>query len=210
MGERRPDGGRPHLRLAAHAGALLGLLRSALRDARGQAPERRPPGAGRARGGRPARRGDHPEHRRPARRRRLARRDRGARLDLHGFVPGVRGAGVAGGDAPAAGGGGRRGAAVRLRAAAEARRGAVRRAARRSRDGARVGAGGGRRPAAVRRLLARGLSGRRAARADARGRGRVAIVTQGATPYDGVAAARLSGDVEADLEALVAAVELRH
>ena len=40
--------------------------------------------------------------------------------------------------------------------------------------------------------------------------GRVAIVTQGATPYDGVAAARLSGDVESDLEALVAAVELRH
>jgi NAD-dependent deacetylase len=40
--------------------------------------------------------------------------------------------------------------------------------------------------------------------------GRIAIVTQGATPYDGVAAARLSGDVEQELEALVAAVERRH
>ena len=40
--------------------------------------------------------------------------------------------------------------------------------------------------------------------------GRVAIVTQGATPYDSVAAARLSGDVESDLEALVSAVERRH
>jgi NAD-dependent deacetylase len=40
--------------------------------------------------------------------------------------------------------------------------------------------------------------------------GRLAIVTQSATPYDGYAAARLSGDVEEDLEALVTAVELRH
>jgi NAD-dependent deacetylase len=40
--------------------------------------------------------------------------------------------------------------------------------------------------------------------------GRIAVVTQGATPYDGAAAARLSGDVEAELEALLAAVELRH
>jgi NAD-dependent deacetylase len=40
--------------------------------------------------------------------------------------------------------------------------------------------------------------------------GRIAIVTAGATPYDGIAAARLSGDVEEDLEALVDAVELRH
>jgi NAD-dependent deacetylase len=39
--------------------------------------------------------------------------------------------------------------------------------------------------------------------------GRIAIVTQSTTPYDGVAAARLSGDVEEELEALVAAVELR-
>ena len=40
--------------------------------------------------------------------------------------------------------------------------------------------------------------------------GRVAIVTQGTTPYDGVATARLSGDVEEELQALVAAVERRH
>jgi len=40
--------------------------------------------------------------------------------------------------------------------------------------------------------------------------GRIAIVTQSATRYDHYAIARLSGDVEEDLEALVAAVELRH
>jgi NAD-dependent deacetylase len=40
--------------------------------------------------------------------------------------------------------------------------------------------------------------------------GRVAIVTAGATPYDGVAAARLSGDVEEELESVLDAVELRH
>jgi NAD-dependent deacetylase len=40
--------------------------------------------------------------------------------------------------------------------------------------------------------------------------GRIAVVTQSATPYDRFAVARLSGDVEVELEALVAAVELRH
>jgi NAD-dependent deacetylase len=40
--------------------------------------------------------------------------------------------------------------------------------------------------------------------------GRIAVVTRSATPYDGFAAARLSGDVESELEALVNAVELRH
>jgi NAD-dependent protein deacetylase/lipoamidase len=40
--------------------------------------------------------------------------------------------------------------------------------------------------------------------------GRIAIVTQSETPYDRFAAARLSGDVEEDLQALLAAVELRH
>jgi len=40
--------------------------------------------------------------------------------------------------------------------------------------------------------------------------GRIAVITRGPTPYDGVAVARLDGDVEADLEALVSAVELRH
>jgi len=40
--------------------------------------------------------------------------------------------------------------------------------------------------------------------------GRIAIVTRSETPFDRWAAARLSGDVEADLQALVAAVELRH
>jgi NAD-dependent deacetylase len=40
--------------------------------------------------------------------------------------------------------------------------------------------------------------------------GRIAVITRSSTPYDGFAAARLSGDVEEDLEALVAALELRH
>jgi NAD-dependent deacetylase len=40
--------------------------------------------------------------------------------------------------------------------------------------------------------------------------GRIAVITRSTTPYDGAAAARLSGDVEADLEALVDAVERRH
>ena len=37
VGERRPDGGRPHRRLAARPGALLGVLRPALRAAARQA-----------------------------------------------------------------------------------------------------------------------------------------------------------------------------
>jgi NAD-dependent deacetylase len=40
--------------------------------------------------------------------------------------------------------------------------------------------------------------------------GRIAVITQSGTPYDRFAAARLSGDVEEDLEALLAAVERRH
>jgi NAD-dependent deacetylase len=40
--------------------------------------------------------------------------------------------------------------------------------------------------------------------------GRVAIITRSSTPYDRDAVVRLDGDVEAELEALVAAVELRH
>ena len=115
VGERRPDGGRPHLRLAARAGALLGVLRAALRRARGQAAQRRPPRARRARGRRPARRRDHPEHRRPARRGRLARRDRGPRLDRLRLVPRLRRALPAGGHARARGGGRRRRAALRVR-----------------------------------------------------------------------------------------------
>ena len=54
--------------------ALLGVLPAALRDARRQAPEPRPRGAGRARGPRPARRGGHPEHRPPAPQRRARER----------------------------------------------------------------------------------------------------------------------------------------
>jgi NAD-dependent protein deacetylase/lipoamidase len=36
--------------------------------------------------------------------------------------------------------------------------------------------------------------------------GRLAIVTRSATPYDGEASVRLSGDVVDDLEAVVAAI----
>ena len=36
--------------------------------------------------------------------------------------------------------------------------------------------------------------------------GRLALVTMGPTPYDGVAAVKLSGDVVAELEAVLAAL----
>ena len=41
------------------------------------------------------------------------------------------------------------------------------------------------------------------------GGGRIAIMTQGATPYDGVATVRMGGDVVDELEAVLAALELR-
>ena len=73
LGERRPDGGRPHRRLRARPGALLVLLSAALPLARRQTAQRRPRGAGRARAPRRSGGRDHPEHRPPAPRRRLAR-----------------------------------------------------------------------------------------------------------------------------------------
>ena len=63
-----------------------------------------------------------------------------------------------------------------------------------------------RRPDAVRRLVARGLPGGRAAAACLRAGGALAIVTKGATPYDGDAAVELAGDVVEELEAVVAAL----
>ena len=54
LGERRPDGGRPHRRLRARPGALLVLLPAALPVARRQTAQPRPRGAGRARAPRPA------------------------------------------------------------------------------------------------------------------------------------------------------------
>ena len=66
VGEGRSDGGRPHRRLRARPGGLLGLLRRALRHARGQAPQRRPPRARADGARRPARRRDHPERRHAA------------------------------------------------------------------------------------------------------------------------------------------------
>ena len=84
VGERRPDGGRPHLRLAARPGALLGLLRrSASRRSRARSPTA-PTARWSSSSTRPARRRDHAEHRRPARARRASRdADRGPRLDRH-------------------------------------------------------------------------------------------------------------------------------
>ena len=79
VGERRPDGGRPHRRLARGPRALLALLRQPLPDARGQGAQRRPPRAGRARAPRPPRRGRHPEHRHAPPPRGHARARRGPR-----------------------------------------------------------------------------------------------------------------------------------
>ena len=90
VGEGRPDGGRPHRRLPQRPRALLALLRRALRHARRQAAQRRPP---RARGdgaARPARRRDHPERRHAPPQGRHARAGRGARQHRHLLLPGVR------------------------------------------------------------------------------------------------------------------------
>ena len=54
VGERRPDGGGPHRRVARGPRALLALLRQPLPDARGQGAQRRAPRAGRARAPRAA------------------------------------------------------------------------------------------------------------------------------------------------------------
>ena len=81
LGQRRPDGGRPHRRLRTRPGALLVLLPAPLPVARRQTAQPRPRGAGRARAPRPDRGRDHPEHRPPAPGRRLRERRRGARLD---------------------------------------------------------------------------------------------------------------------------------
>ena len=135
-----------------------------------QAAERRPRGARRARARRPARRGDHAEHRSAPRPRRLAAADRGARHDRplvvsrlprSGTLAEVRArlAGDHAGDA-----------AVRLRRAAQAGRRAVRRVSARDGADARRAARRRRRSDAVHRLLARGLSGRGAAGDDARRR----------------------------------------
>ena len=156
VGERRPDGGRPHRRLAARPGALLGLLRPALRDPRRQAAQRRPPRDRRARAARARLGRGHAEHRRAARAGGLGP-DRGPRVDPDRLVPDVRRVLLAGRDPRA-----RPAPAVRLRRGAQARRRPVRRAAARAGDAARDGAGDERRADARGRLLARGLAGRRA------------------------------------------------
>ena len=65
----------------------------------------------------------------------------------------------------------------------------------------------GRRPAALRRLLAGGLSRSPPSRSSpSPSGGRVAIVTQGPTPYDAEADVKLDGDVVDELGAVVAAL----
>ncbi|CAA9531001.1 MAG: NAD-dependent protein deacetylase of SIR2 family, partial [uncultured Solirubrobacteraceae bacterium] len=151
LGERRPDGGRAHRRLAREPRALLELLRRALPDPGRQAAQRRPPRARAARAPRAARRCHHAEHRHAAPARRHARADRGPRLDRDVLVPFVRTARRLRRRARAAAR--RGGAAVRLRAAAQARCRPVRRVS--VRGGARAcdAARRGRRPAAVHRHL---------------------------------------------------------
>ena len=115
VGERRPDGGRAHRRLARGPRALLALLRHALPDARGQAAQRRAPRARRARAPRHPRRGDHAEHRHAASQGRDARARRGPRHDRAQLVPGLRHAVPARRDAAAAGRRRARRSALRLR-----------------------------------------------------------------------------------------------
>ena len=165
--------------------------------------------------------GGHPEHRRPAPRGGHARPDRGARDDRDVVLPGVRRV------VPARRRRGRGSRAAddgvpRCDCGAPLKPDVVlfgellpERRARAGPGARRVG-----RPAALRRLVARGLPGRRAAaRSTLAAGGALAIVTQGPTPYDDEAAVRLGGDVEEELEALVAALadvglpapgELRH
>ncbi len=91
VGQRRPDGGRPHRRLRARPGPLLVLLPAALSVARRQAAERGPRGACRARAAGAAGGRDHAEHRPPAPRRGLRERGRGARLDRDLLLQALRG-----------------------------------------------------------------------------------------------------------------------
>ena len=172
VGERRPDGGRPHRRLARGPRALLALLRQPLPDARGQGAQRRAPRAGRARAPRAPRRGRHPEHRHAAPPGGHARARRGPRDHRVLLVPGLRRRLPAGRGPRAPGPRPAQRAPLRLRRAAEARRRALRRVAARGRAGARLRAGRGRRRAAVRGLVARGPPDRPAAGHHARPRRR--------------------------------------
>ena len=187
-------------------GALLALLRRPLSDARGQGAQRRAPGAGGARARGPGERGDHAEHRSPARQGRQPRSRRGPRLDRALLLPALRRRATRWPRCARARPPTPPGPALRLRPAAEARRGAVRRVpARRRADPGRA-AGRGRRPDAVHRLLAGGLPGGPVAADDAgrrrRDRDHHAQVRR---PTMARAAARCAGDVVAELEAIAGA-----
>ena len=160
MGERRPDGGRPHRCLRARPGPLLVLLPPALPIARRQAPERAPTRRSRSSSAAGARGRDHAEHRPPASRRRLGERGRGARLDrdlvLHPLRDLVRDREV---DALFDEEGVAR--CRPARGAGQTRRRPLRRAAAAERDGDGPAARRTGRSDALRRLLARRPPGRR-------------------------------------------------
>ena len=91
LGERGPDGGRAHRRVSARIPAgFWEFYRPRLHGLGGVEPEPGPRGAGRARAPRAARGRDHAEHRHAPHARGLRARRRGARLDPHRELPGLR------------------------------------------------------------------------------------------------------------------------
>ena len=181
VGERRPDGGRPHRRLRARPGALLVLLPAALPVARRQAAQRAHTRRWPSSSGAACSRRHHAEHRSPASAPRAPRtwsrstarsRPRAARalrrratgsseVDALFDEDGIAVCAAAAG----------RSNPTSSSSARCCRRAAMARAQELGRR---------RRADALRRLLARGLPGRRPARADARARRRAGNRHQGA------------------------------
>ena len=187
MGERRPDGGRAHRRLAARPRPVLALLRPAVRVAGGQAAQRAPTRRWPSSSAAGCSRRDHAEHRPPAPRGRAPRRwsrctgrsRRASCLDCGGAYP-TRPRCVELLDADGA-------ARPRCDCVAPLKPDVVLFGEMLPEDAMARGARAGRRgrPDALRRLVARGLSGGRAAAASTLDAGgRLALVTKGPTPYD--------------------------
>ena len=186
MGERRPDGGRAHRRLPATTRERFwSYYRPRFGMLADKQPNPRAPRARRARGAGHARGRDHAEHRHAAPQGRLAAawsrctaRSRPARAGT--ARPATRSSEVE----PAVR---RRGRRALRHAAAPVKPDVVlfgEMLPEQAMEEAHALCAR-RRPAAVRRHLARGLSGRRAARGDApRAAASIAIVTKGPTPYD--------------------------
>ena len=186
MGERRPDGGRAHRRLPPRPRALLALLRRPLRrrwsTSSPTAPTRRSPSSSAAA---TSTRVDHAEHRRAAPQGGHARA-----VEVHGSIEPSSCLACAAaypldetrarlaGDPHSV-------PHCDCGAPAEARRRPVRRVAARRGAAARPRARERRRPAALRRLVAGGPPVAQLPRVTLAAGGRVAIVTQGPTPWDG-------------------------